>query len=91
MGTATFADASGETASYTFTGTQVRVYLWQYDTSQGLGVYIDNVLQTTINWGTGSETSVMAYESGTLTAGSHTIRVEYTSGEPHLDAFEYYN
>jgi len=88
-GTVHYCETSGATASYTFVGVQVRVYLWQYDTSQAMDVYIDNQFQQTISLSSGSEASIMAYESGSLTNDSHTVRVEYSSGEPHFDAYEY--
>ena len=90
MNTVKFTYTSGSTASYSFTGTQVRFYVYRFDDTQGLDVYIDDQFQQTVNIGSGSEASILAYESGILSGGSHTLRVERVSGEPHLDAFEHY-
>jgi len=89
MQTATFTADAGETATYSFTGTQVRFYVWQYDTPQGLDVYIDDGFEETVNISAGSEASILAWQSGTLTSASHTLKLEVASGEPHIDAFEY--
>ncbi len=89
MNTATFTASSGAIATYSFTGIKVRFYVWQYDTGQGLDVYIDDGFQETVNISSGSEASIQAWESGTLSSASHTLRLEVVSGEPHIDAFEY--
>ncbi|MHC4722092.1 MAG: hypothetical protein ACYS6I_05205, partial [Planctomycetota bacterium] len=75
--------------TYSFTGTQVRFYVWQYDTGQGLDVYIDDGFQETVNISDGSEASIQAWESGILPDTAHTLRLEVVSGEPHVDAFEH--
>jgi hypothetical protein len=90
MNTATFTQNMGISATYSFTGTQVRFYVWQYDTSQGYDVYIDEQFQQTVNISAGSEASIQAWESGTLANTAHTIRLETASGEPHVDAFEHF-
>ncbi|MHC4265830.1 MAG: hypothetical protein ACYSUK_07850 [Planctomycetota bacterium] len=87
--TATFTSSTSATVTYSFTGTQVRFYVWRYDTGQGLDVYIDDGFQETVNISSGSETSILAWESGTLSSASHTLRLDVVSGEPHIDAFEY--
>jgi len=87
--TATFTPTAGRTVTYSFTGTRVRFYVWRYDTSQGLDVYIDDGFQETVNISSGSETSILAWESGTLSNAGHTLKLEVVSGEPHIDAFEY--
>ncbi|MHC4069236.1 MAG: hypothetical protein ACYS18_09300 [Planctomycetota bacterium] len=87
--TATFTASTGETVIYSFTGTKVRFYVWQYDTAQGLDVYIDDGFQETVNISSGSEASILAWESGVLSSTSHTLKLEVVSGEPHIDAFEY--
>lgn len=90
MQTATLTQASGLTATYTFTGTQIRFYAWQYDTPQGYSVSIDGGSSQSVNVSSGSEQSVLAYESSVLSSSNHTIVITTASGEPHLDAIEYY-
>jgi len=90
MNTATFTSNTGISATYSFTGTQVRFYVWQYNTSQGYDVYIDEQFQQTVNVGSGLEASIQAWESGTLANTAHTLRLQTASGEPHVDAFEHF-
>jgi hypothetical protein len=89
MNTATFTVSTSATATYSFTGIQVRFYVWQYDTGQDLNVYIDDGFQQTVNISDGSEASIQAWESGILPDTAHTLRLEVVSGEPHVDAFEH--
>ena len=79
----------GETAEYTFTGTQVRIYVYRFDDTQSFDVYIDTQFQQNVSVGSGPNDSYMAWESGTLANTSHTIQIVTVSGETHLDAFEY--
>ena len=90
MNTATYTQDMGITATYSFTGTQVRFYVWQYDTSQGYDVYIDEQFQQTVNISAGSEASIQAWESGTLADTTHALKLVTASGEPHVDAFEHF-
>jgi hypothetical protein len=89
MDDAHWCDSSGE-CSFTFTGTQIRYYTFRYDGPQTQAIYIDDQSQGNYSTPAGPpEGQYLAYESGTLSAGSHTIRVVTGSGEAHVDAFEY--
>ena len=89
MGDAHWCDTSGE-CTYTFTGTQIRYYTFRYDGSQTQAIYIDDQYQQDVTSPAGPpEESYLAYESGTLTNSSHTIKVVTGAGEAHVDAFEY--
>jgi hypothetical protein len=79
-------------ASFTFTGTQIRYYTFRIDeTSHTQEIFIDDISQGNYTTPVGPpEGQYLAYESGTLSSGSHTIRIVDGAGEPHVDAFEYY-
>jgi len=79
----------GARASYTFKGTQARVYIWRFEEAQAFDVFVDGQLQETAVIAPGEEGSVLAWESDGLSSGSHTIEIEYDDSEIHLDAFEY--
>ncbi|MEM9885746.1 MAG: LamG-like jellyroll fold domain-containing protein [Bacteroidota bacterium] len=85
-----FTQSSGATVTYSFTGTQVRLYLWIEQIAQSVNVSIDGSPFTNITQaGGGSGSSVQVYESPTLADGNHTLSVVYASGEVHIDAFEH--
>lgn len=86
--TAKFTDEGGAFATYTFTGTKVALFLWREDT-QTVQVSIDGGASTNVNLGSGSASSERVWESATLSAGTHTIRMQYQSGGVNLDAIEY--
>ena len=89
QGTVMWVEADGATATYTFAGTQVRVYIWQFEDAQDFSVYVDGVFQQVVVVEAGDETSYLAWESPPLSPGNHTVRIDYTSTELHLDGFEY--
>jgi hypothetical protein len=69
-------------ASLTFVGTGVRYYckVAPYLTGQ-IGIYIDNVLQTTqSNLRSAENNNFLLYENTSLSNASHTIRVRLASG-----------
>jgi hypothetical protein len=77
--------------SYTFNGTQIRLYAGTQQWGGNGDVYIDNNFQTTINFYSATSTgNVMLYDSGALSSSSHTIRIEHV-GEMYIDAFEYHD
>ena len=81
-------------ASYTFTGTQVRFYATLHNFPGSAGdVYVDDIYKESIvlhNEG-GLVGDVMMYESEVLSSGSHTFRIDRTGGEVLVDALEYFN
>jgi alpha-galactosidase len=78
-------------AQYTFTGTGAE-YITEINTDEGnVAVYIDGVLQSTVNCnGSSRQTQVVMYSNTGLAYGSHTIKVVMNSGTYMLlDAFAY--
>jgi len=75
--------------SYTFTGTGIDFITEKYNDEGTVDVYIDNVLQTTVNCYAAARTSQQTVYSATgLSAGSHTIKLVMTGGTYMLvDAF----
>jgi len=91
MGTIHSGAISGVYVSYTFDGTQVRLYAGTQQWGGNGDIYIDDDYQTTVSfYSPTSIGDVMLYESGTLSSGSHTIRVE-EGGEIYIDAFEHFS
>ncbi|MHC4255531.1 MAG: family 43 glycosylhydrolase [Planctomycetota bacterium] len=82
--------AAGAVASYTFDGTQIRLYGGLQQWGGDGDIYIDDEFQTTVNFSSPTPIGdVLLYENGNLSSGPHTIRVEYVE-EIYIDAFEYY-
>ena len=88
MGTVKLSTQTGASATYSFTGTQVRLYVLR-ESTQTLDIYVDDEFQQQIVV-SGSEAHFMAWESGVLSGGSHTLKVERAAGEAKIDAFEHY-
>ncbi|WP_433604102.1 glycosyl hydrolase family 95 catalytic domain-containing protein [Dactylosporangium sp. CA-139114] len=67
----------GATASYTFTGTGVQLLSERFGDMGSLDVYVDNVLQATVNLGAPGARQVQqaVYTRSGLTNGTHTIRI----------------
>ena len=59
------------------------------ESSQTLDFYVDDEFQEQVVI-SGSEASVIAYESGILSSGPHTLKVVRAAGEAKIDAFEHY-
>lgn len=92
-GTAKVGHKSSSEATYTFNGTQFRIYLFQWDASASGIVTITNSSvsnQTFSIGGVEDATSTLAYESPVLPSGSHTVTISRNGGEFMLDALEYY-
>lgn len=89
QGTLHWTEEEDAEASYTFTGTQVRVYIWQFEDEQEFNIYLDDQLMQTVIVSPGEEGSILAWESAGLVSGTHSIQVEFSGAEFHLDAFEY--
>jgi hypothetical protein len=88
MGTVKISTVTGSSGTYSFTGTQARLYVLR-ETSQTLDIYVDDIFQQQVVI-SGAEASVIAYESGVLSAGPHTLKVVRAAGEAKIDAFEHY-
>ncbi len=86
-----FTTSSGATASFSFNGTGLRIYVWQLDVAQSFTVAIDGGSAQTVNVGIGPEGSFLAYENTSLSSGSHSVVITYQSGELHLDAYQVFN
>jgi hypothetical protein len=78
-------------AQYTFTGTSVQYITETYSDEGNVDVYIDGVLQTTVNCNSSTRVGqVVMYSNTALAYGSHTIKVVKNSGTYMLlDAFTY--
>ncbi|MHC5074349.1 MAG: hypothetical protein ACYTFE_05955 [Planctomycetota bacterium] len=90
--TVSISASSGNYAIYSFTGTQVRLYVGKADDGGTANIYIDDVPDGTVNFYDAADLGdVLVYESGTLSSGPHELKVEWASGtRMYLDAFEYY-
>ncbi len=85
---AQWADAGSATATFSINGNGVRIYVWQFDSSQGGTVSIDGGPAQSFSVGSGSETQVLAFEDTSLSCGPHTVVVTRTSGELHFDSYQ---
>jgi hypothetical protein len=90
QGTVYWTGEEGAQASYSFTGTKVRVYIWQFEEEQTFKVHLDGQLMGAVTVPSREEGSFLAWESDSLPSASHTITIEFAESELHLDAFEYY-
>jgi hypothetical protein len=90
--TLSISASSGNYAIYSFTGTKVRLYAAKADDGGTADISIDSVPDGTVNFFDLSDLGdVLVYESGTLSSGSHELRVDWTSSTRiYLDAFEFY-
>ncbi|HVK25704.1 MAG TPA: hypothetical protein VM677_30460 [Actinokineospora sp.] len=88
-----FASANGSTATYTFTGTGIKVFGEKYTDQGNLGVKIDGGTQETVSTVPADgvrQANVAVYTKTGLSAGSHTIVVTKLSGSwSTLDGFEF--
>jgi len=73
QGAVNWGSEEGARASYTFTGTRARVYIWRFEEAQAFDVFVDGQLQETVVIASGEEGSVLAWESDGLSSGNHTI------------------
>jgi len=90
MGTVNWIGEEDAEATYTFTGSKARVYVWQFEEDQNFELYVDNRFAQIVDVAAGGEGSYLAWESESLTPGAHTIRVQFGGTELHLDAIEYF-
>lgn len=88
-GTARYANSDGASVELTFTGTAVRWY-GQNDTNFGsAAVYIDSVLEETVNVNGTAATGLLLFEKTGLSNSEHTIRVARASATIDVDYFSY--
>ncbi len=87
-GDAHLAEAANSTASLTFKGNNINVYVWRYPLGQKFDVFIDEAFMETITVNAGDDGKYIAYKNKSLIDTSHTIRIETVSKEFYLDAFE---
>lgn len=98
LGSAKGATATSSSASYTFTGTAVK-WIGQKDSNFGkASVYIDNVLQSTVDTYNATDLyQQVLYSKTGLSSGSHTIKIVPTATHSssssdnwiEVDAFAY--
>jgi endo-1,4-beta-D-glucanase Y/regulation of enolase protein 1 (concanavalin A-like superfamily) len=86
-----YTKTNGNYAQFTFTGTGVQYITETYSDEGNVDVYIDGVLQTTVNCNSATrQVQFVAYQNTGLSSGSHTIKVVKSSGTYMLlDAFAY--
>jgi O-glycosyl hydrolase len=96
--TCKYAYIVNETATFAFTGTQVRVYGLKRNDLGYADMYLDNVKKATIDcYSSTTQYQVMLYESGALSGGNHSLKVVVNGGKNAsssgiqvvLDAYEY--
>ncbi len=94
-----YVEVVGQTATYTFTGTQVRFYGFKRNDLGNAQILIDNVVVATVDcYAATMAVNQMLYESAALSNAQHTIKINCvgtknasSSGfEVIVDAFEYY-
>ncbi len=91
-----YSSGISASASLTFTGGDVTWYTWQSASAGRVEVWLDGVLQTTVdNYSPTTKTMVRAFTAQDLTPGTHTITIK-ASGKAnpasssrltHVDAF----
>jgi len=88
-----YASTAGSYAQYAFTGTGIEYITETYTDEGNVDVYIDGVLQATVNCNSSTRAAqVVVYSNTGLSAGSHTIKVVKNSGTYMLvDAFAYFS
>jgi hypothetical protein len=88
-GTDKFTQASGASASFTFTGSRIQFVSEQSATRGSFRVYLDGQAQTTVsNYNaTATNNAVVVWSHTFPTSGKHTLKVVNlaTSGHPRLD------
>lgn len=79
-------------ASFSFSGTQVRLYGIRDPWSGTANISIDGGTPVSVSeyQSSGENGDVLVYESPVLSNGQHTITVDRTAGEFWIDAFEYF-
>jgi hypothetical protein len=85
-----YSNVNGHTATFTFSGTGVR-FISNKKANAGIAkVYIDNVLQQTIdNYSSTELFQQVTYEKTGLSSGSHTLKIEVTNTK-NASATDYY-
>ncbi len=74
---------------FTINGNGIPLYVWRLDNlAQSCTVSINGGAAQTVNVGTGSFDSFLAFEDMSLTCGSNTIVVTTISEEFHVDAYQ---
>lgn len=82
--------SAGGYYQFSFTGTKIRWISEKESNAGNANVYIDGVLQQQVSTYNGARlVQQAAFEKTGLTSGTHTIKVEWVSGNCTLDAFEY--
>jgi len=86
FGTTRFSSKLGAWARFTFTGTQVAFVSNKASTRGKVKIYIDGVLQKTVNLATGTlGARQIAYRATGLSAGSHVIRIQIATSGKRVD------
>lgn len=80
-------------AQYTFKGTGIRFTTETYTNAGTVDIYLDNVLQTTVDRNSASQFGQIAvYSNTSLTSGTHIIKVVKKSGTYlEVDGFAYFS
>jgi hypothetical protein len=88
-GSARYASTAGRSVSYTFTGRSIAFVAVRGPGRGSARIYVDGVLQTTINlWASTATYRFVGYSKTWTTSAKHTIKVVVlgTAGHPRIDA-----
>ncbi len=83
--------AGSATASFNIDGNGLRIYVWREEYAQSFSISIDGGSAQTVNVTSGSQDSFMAFEDTTLSCGTHSVVLNWASGELHFDAYQVRN
>jgi hypothetical protein len=90
LNTAKFSESPESTLTYSFTGSQVKVYtLRLMDAISKVEITLDGVFQGEFNLDLGEEEVVPIYNSGVISEGEHILSLTNTSEELSFDYLEY--
>jgi uncharacterized protein YjdB len=98
LNTVHYSELTGSEATFSFTGDKVRIYGLKRDDLGEAEVFIDEALVQSIDLYSGTlQSNQLLFESSTLTAGEHTVKVRVkgtknpasAGTEIVIDAFEY--
>ena len=84
--TFTYSGTVGNSASFSFTGTQFILKYLQYTNRGSIAIYVDNAYVTTVNQNGALEWQ-KTYTSPVYSSGPHTVRIEHAAGGtgPYVD------
>ena len=72
-----YSNTTGNTCEFTFAGSRIRLYVTKADNQGEANIYIDDVLiETADGYNASIMASALAFDSGVITQGAHTLKVE---------------